>query len=590
MYIRVPKNQFNPIDERKENLLISHIKGDNLNYLTMIKNIVFYSLFGYLSINNRLPSVEQNKDSLSSKKYEYLTAKTIEFKKDTNTAKIYANAWLAKAKMEKNNLETIKAFRSVMYFEPKSLRINYSDSLLIESLKSKDNALIGNAYLSKGIIYYDAKQLKLALNNYILANNYLIKTNDEYAKHKVKYSIAHTKYYLGFYDEAIALFNECIDYFKEENDRAYINSIHSLALCYTKKQDFMKSSELNKLGIKLVKELEIDEMTDYFTLSEGVNLFFSNNFKQAVVNLNKCLPSLQKRNDKANLSVAYFYLAKCYWEQNEKEKAWFYLKKVESITENLAYLRPDVRENFELLLKYYINKNDKENQLKYIKKLMYADSMLAYNYKFLSGKIFKEFDTAKLLEEKERIEKEKDNIRYIFSGSLVLAISTIVVLLRRNAVREKKNLERFNALMKKSPEEKEETKRPINKEVININPDVIKSIVENLEKFEKSKKIIAKDLNIHKLASILNTNPKYAAKIILLYRQKKSIDYISELKINYIIERLKNEKKYRNYTNAALAEEAGFSSTQNFTKAFKKITGISPTFFIENLNKQSEEK
>ncbi|MBN8565649.1 MAG: AraC family transcriptional regulator [Flavobacteriales bacterium] len=556
----------------------------------MMKHIVLFSLFGCLSFNNRFTDVEQNKDSLSSKKYEYLAAKTIEFKKDTNTAKIYAKAWLAKAKMEKNNLQTIKAFRSIMYFEHKSLRINYSDSLLIESFKSKDNALIGNAYLSKGIIYYDAKQLKLALNNYIVANNYLIQTNDEYAKHKVKYSMAHTKYYLGFYDEAIALFNECINYFKEENDRAYINTIHSIALCYTKKQDYIKSSELNKKGVKLAKELEIDEMTDYFILSEGVNLFFNNNFEQAIVNLNKCLPALLKRNDKANLSVAYFYLAKCYWEQNEKEKAFFYLKKVESIIEDLAYLRPDIRENFELLLKYYINKKDKENQLKYIKKLMHTDSMLAHNFKYLSGKIFKEFDTAKLLEEKERIEKEKDNLRYIFGGSIVVALSTILVLLRRNAVKEKKNLERFNALMKKSPEENEETKRPINKEVININPDVIKSIVENLEKFEKSKKIIAKDLNIHKLATILNTNPKYAAKIILLYRHKKSIDYISELKINYIIERLKNEKKYRNYTNAALAEEAGFSSTQNFTKAFKKITGISPTFFIENLNKQSEGK
>ena len=62
------------------------------------------------------------------------------------------------------------------------------------------------------------------------------------------------------------------------------------------------------------------------------------------------------------------------------------------------------------------------------------------------------------------------------------------------------------------------------------------------------------------------------------------LDYINDLKIDYVIELLKTENKYRNYTNKALAEEVGFGSTQNFTRAFKNRTDISPTYFVQKIN------
>jgi AraC-like DNA-binding protein len=47
---------------------------------------------------------------------------------------------------------------------------------------------------------------------------------------------------------------------------------------------------------------------------------------------------------------------------------------------------------------------------------------------------------------------------------------------------------------------------------------------------------------------------------------------------------LKLSEKRRLYTNKALADEVGFGSTQNFTRAFKNKTDISPTYFIQKLN------
>ena len=95
-------------------------------------------------------------------------------------------------------------------------------------------------------------------------------------------------------------------------------------------------------------------------------------------------------------------------------------------------------------------------------------------------------------------------------------------------------------------------------------------------------------MTLVKMASLLNTNTKYVTKVIAKHRGKGTIDYITDLKINHIIDILKKESKYRNYTNKALGEEAGFGSTQNFTRAFKAQTGLSPTYFIYQLKKSTE--
>lgn len=93
-------------------------------------------------------------------------------------------------------------------------------------------------------------------------------------------------------------------------------------------------------------------------------------------------------------------------------------------------------------------------------------------------------------------------------------------------------------------------------------------------------------MNLVKMASILNTNTKYVSKIIAHYRDKGTIEYITDLKIDHVIELLKSENKYRNYTNKALGDESGFGSTQNFTRAFNNRTGLSPTYFIRKLRSQ----
>lgn len=525
-------------------------------------------------------------DSLKEKSYDYLREQALKNKQQTATAKIYANAWLAKATKECNYSQTTHAYRNIMYLEAKNKLVPYSDSLLMAALKSKENDLIGSAYLTKGIIHYDRKELNKALDYYILANKYLSLTNDQYAIHKVKYSLAHTKYYLGFYEEAIALFGECLNYFKEENDRAYLNTIHSLGMCYTKVKKYDVSSQLNQLGIAAAKEFNNHEMDPYFLHAEGINHYYLANYNKSITQLTNALKGIEPKKDKVNKTVAYFYMGKSFLALNKENQALPYLLKVDSTLTDTKYMSPDLRENYELLIDYYKNKNDKSNQLKYINKLLKADSLLNQNFKYLSGKIFKEYDTFKLIQEKESLEKTMSQQKKTYSYVFLALFLTISTLIYRQIKNKKSYRKKFEAIMQQSNGTKKEENTTTKSKELDINPEIVKSIITNLEKMEQQHKYLQKDLTLIKLAAMLNTNTRYASRVIVHLSGKKPNEYLNDLKIDYLINLLKSDSKYRNYTNKALAEEVGFGSAQNFTRAFTIKTGISPTYFIRELKKE----
>nr|WP_315155759.1 AraC family transcriptional regulator [uncultured Flavobacterium sp.] len=529
-------------------------------------------------------------DSLSSKDYVYLDDRIFEFKKDSSKAAVYLFAYLHKAKNEQNWKEIVNAYQNIIYQSPSKLKIIYADSMIFAGKKTNDNAIVGSAYLSKGIVYYGEKQQILALDNYLLANNYISKTNDKYLIYKVKYHMALVKYYLGFYDEAISLLNESITYFKEKNPRAYLNSLHFLGLCYNKIGNYGLCSETNSLGISESKRLDLSEMKGYFIQSEGINEYFKNNFELAIKNIESSLNEITESKDFANESISNFYIGKSYWSLNKKEKALPYFLKVDKNFNDKKYIRPDLREVYEILITYFKGKKDLKMQLYYIDQLLKADTQLHETYRYLIGKIHKEYDTKELLNEKEKIQSQLNQRKY-YDYILVIVIlflfPSLLILTYRHFKLRKVYKQRFDELMSKRNNEnptisKEKITKP---EILDINPDAISTILNQLEKFERDQKFLEKNINLINLSATFKTNTKYLSKVISHYRDKGFVEYINDLKIDYVIDLLKNDRKARKYTNTALAEEAGFSSTQRFATAFFANTKMPTSFFIDQIKK-----
>ncbi|WP_312765484.1 helix-turn-helix transcriptional regulator [Epilithonimonas sp.] len=111
-------------------------------------------------------------------------------------------------------------------------------------------------------------------------------------------------------------------------------------------------------------------------------------------------------------------------------------------------------------------------------------------------------------------------------------------------------------------------------------------LLEKLLAFEDGKDFTKKSLTLHSLAKELDTNTRYLSEIVNKHKQKNFNSYINELRINYIINKLRNEPSFLNYKISYLAEESGFSSHTSFSTVFKTVTGIPPKEFISFIKKE----
>ncbi len=171
---------------------------------------------------------------------------------------------------------------------------------------------------------------------------------------------------------------------------------------------------------------------------------------------------------------------------------------------------------------------------------------------------------------------------WIFSGVLMVIILTWTLLRFRYRNRTKQYNSFINYI-----ENRQRPQEPIPlKEVskgLNIPLETENALVSKLEQFENSKQFTKQDMSLALLAANFDTNTKYLSEVINTHKGKNFNSYINELRINYIIDKLKNNRTYLQYKISYLAEESGFSSHSSFATVFKAVTGIPPTVFIDLL-------
>jgi AraC-like DNA-binding protein len=88
------------------------------------------------------------------------------------------------------------------------------------------------------------------------------------------------------------------------------------------------------------------------------------------------------------------------------------------------------------------------------------------------------------------------------------------------------------------------------------------------------------ELSLTDLANRLNTQPNYLSQVINERESKSFYDYINTLRVEEF-KRLAASPDSRKYTLLALAEQCGFNSKSSFNRYFKKVTGQSPSEFMQ---------
>jgi len=522
----------------------------------------------------------------------------------------YLDQYLILAKKEKNYNQLVQGYKDAVFYSALSKdKLKYADSTIFAALSTKDNDLISDAYLGKGIVYYfNYKKYKPALDEYLKAYQYSKDSKDEYLKNEIIYHLGVVKSYLGYYDSALEHFQKANQFFykgihKEShpneifnNKKGYYNSLHRIVVCYRNLQKYKTADSLNNIGLSQTKDNpDYKQEFGYFLKEKGIEKLRQNDYDNALIFLEKSVKPLSNIKDFSWTTVNYFYIGQSYLANNNPEKAILYFNKVDSVFQKHNFILPELRENYESLINIYKNKKNSDKELYYTKQLLKADRIIAKDFAYLSSTIHKEYDTKTLQEEKERLEKATSwGICIIVSLGFFATILMIIIVIKNK--KEKKVKINYRILESKilnniylESRNKEVTKIK-EEDKFSLNEDLIGKVLAKLKCFEDKCGFTENGLTINKLALKLHTNSNYLSQIIHEHKGVNFTRYLSELRINYITNKLYTEKIYLTYKIETLAEKCGIASRTNFSNLFQEINGMRPTEFIKKRQKDQEKE
>jgi len=543
--------------------------------------------------------------------YSNLREKYWVYEENDPRAFVYINQYIKRAKSEKNYSELFQAYKDgILYSENKKMA--YADSAIVAAKNSENNDLIGDGYLSKGAIYYfNQRKFQFALEEYLKAYEYLKDSKNEFLKYQNIYHIGVVKSYLGYHDEALKIFEECIAFFETKidgdihdntvfnNTKGYLNSLHQAIICY---QALGKNQEAKKMlgeaakKIPQTKDFYLEK--SYFQKSLGVSEFKNKNYTQAIKYFDQALPELLKVNDFSWASYIYFYKGKSYEILGNQDLEVDNYKKVDSIFNKNKFILPELRSNYEELIEYYKKNGNHQEELYYTNQLLKVDSVIASDFKHLSTRIYKEYDTKMLMETKENLEKTNSYSKLLLFICLAIIAALGVIMYYR--IRKQKNIQKnYDDLLIKLEEtsnQPEVVTTPI-KDVtdtadknIKFDSSIVEKLLNDIQVFENNQGYLEQGLTLKKLAEQFKTNTSYLSQVINEYKGSNFNSYINALRINYATQKIYQDKEWRKYSIEHIASAAGFSNRQSFSNIFLEQNGIRPADFIKKRMKELEDQ
>ena len=538
-------------------------------------------------------------DSVANYSYRELERLIHQNKHDSLLQSLYLERYLQKAHEEKNVGRMALYYRSFVFYQAEDNRLNFIDSALHYAYQTSDTALIGTVYLTKATVYHTIKDYQNTLDHYLKADEYISRTDDIYNKYRIKNHIAAIKNYLGYYNEAEVLFEECIAYFGQNEEsynmqRGYISSLIGLAWVYTKTHRLDKSKELLAKARASAEKAGFSELdVHYAVFKQGINSYFLGEYKDAIHTISEKLPFLYENEDFAWASIGMFYMGKSYREQGDIEKAISLFQQVDEIFEERQYTHPDLREAYEYLIDHYKGQGDKDQQLKYITRLVQVDSVYHQNHIYLIGQIHRKYHTKDLLQAQRDLEMalyfQKNRTAFITMGAiLILTLGWAGMYYRQITI--KKNAQ---AIIDKIKLNATRSALPVPESVkVQKSPSLLKDEITEklalqLDKFEKNKDFLKPNITLESMANSLRTNTSYLSKYLNAYKGQKFQDYLNTLRIDYMIADMTNNKDSElfKYSTEALAQQIGFTSASTFARTFRSRTNTTPAAFIKEARK-----
>lgn len=592
----------------------------------MARIYIFLSVFLMFFVANSQSSLKFNEDDFT---LNQLNDSLENMNSDHSKYHFFLKIYLQKAKQLNNDKHLFEAYDKLYGMANSSNIIHsYSDSLLTVAKKLSINYYI-RALQSKATAFYFEKDYINSLSYELKILNEIDKKQNPYSYYKSMYNIGLVYFHIQEYEKAYSHFKEARTYFESEDSYnhilGYFNSLYREAFTLYYLQRNKESTALINIGLSKMNLLKADDLefkTPYFNYVLGLNLFQEKQFQKSINLLKPSVTIIAANDDFANEATINYYIGLNYWHLEDKEQAVVFFKKIDTIFKNHNYSNPEIKDAYTYLINHYRQQGNVKEELHYTNQLLDVMKYLQVEYKQLAGTLHNTIDVKTLINDKERLEKDlnKKSIytRYFTIIGICIALCLIFISIY-NYRKRKEFLKNYNDLLKQREplpiEESTDESYPIvsnslNPLAINVNEwgkyilpvvndvkdttpvddKVLKELIKHLNAFEKNHLFLNKDITLNDLATQWNTNRTYLSQFINSYKEKSFIDYLNGLRITHFLDKVDTDKKWSKYKIQAIADQLGFSSARSFSSAFMKSTGMSPSFYLQQVNLEKEKE
>lgn len=483
---------------------------------------------------------------------------------------------------------------------PKALKIADSLFSISETPKLQAKSLMLSASLLQ-----QAGEIKKAVD-FALKADQILQDSEEYTwKAKISGFLASQYRHLGLSEQSKKYIDDTIGYIKEIKDPKTASQTMGFVMQEKAYYDIEMRNYNNSIT-------SVKEAIRFFALSGqsnpffdanneqllGLNYYHLKNYTESLRLYNNALEKLNAMPDNFLKGLVLNGIAQNYIAKGDFKLAKKYIDQALKIAEESKYLSLK-KEIYITLEDYYTGTKDVEKiENSKVKKDSISKILDDKSAKFVSSSF------TDLSRSNDLILKEKKNNDVIIAIITLILIATLVlfVIYRK---RQKKNIENIKRVVEefKLSSQKAPREQPIpitnvvEKEKIIIHQlsqssatpmmttETEQKILQSLEKFEQSRLFLKNSVSLPFLASYCHTNTKYLSHIVNSYKGKDFTNYINELRVKYIIQKLNTEPQYVKYKISALAEETGFSSQSKFSAAFRKVTSVTPSEFLQQYKK-----
>jgi len=540
------------LDKRVDNLINNGVNFDSLK--VVIRDIIYTKDTSYLrkQLKKIIRITSKNKDS---KQYVYTL---IGYGQLRNKSTIpYLNEAYDLAKKNAYDILLGHILNTKILIFKESAK---NDSLLVSLMEAKDIYEKSNSEKqlvpilhATADLYYSVKLYDKAENVYleIMAKKGNLSEWNFWRHQVILDDLGLIEMNRGNYDKALRYFNKSLKIIKKDSSSSRYTvalgyNALQLAKCYFKlnKNTLAKHYYNQSLG-NCLKNNMIDELTQLYNLKSEW-LYSEGKIDSSLVYAKKSFNTFKKDSRYSqNLLPIYTSFYKIFKELKQYKKANNYLNLYSNFRDSLNLYAQSVRD-IQIL---------EEN--KYLKKAARVKQLKTRNYYLL--------------------------IIVFFSFIFITIILTYYLKLNKAHLKlVDKSLEVAYTNNSLNNHEQEFTSNKHNNDEFTVKENF--ELVKKMKQFvEKDKVFLQNEISINDVAHHLNTNRTYLSRAINIVLKKNFTTYINDLRIKEAIRKI-SSKEFKQMTIEGISEEVGFNNRVSFNTAFKKYTGVLPSYFIKKLS------